>query len=257
MAAPSRVCLSTKDFRPQMPTRLPRCREPVLQPLAPGQVIRIGPTAGTGTPTRDYGIGATDLCVFMEFPTEVVQVCGDSFAGQASASAATTRRSRCGSTVVGRQPGRRPYTGVTGITSPLLAEPTPVGDSQLPAGVVQINRQNYSLVTTTKDLAPQSSRISNRTVTRSLADDSGVGAVATYTGCEAIADQRLLRPDTNDRSCRPAGSTSSPTTSIAANRRCCTGSRLQGTSATDPAGRAGRPVPTAVGTKSQPRCGVT
>ena len=56
--------------------------QPVLQPLAPGEVIRIGPTAGTGTPTGDYGIGATDLCVFMEFPTQVMQVCGDSFAGQ-------------------------------------------------------------------------------------------------------------------------------------------------------------------------------
>jgi len=29
--------------------------EPVLQPLAPGEVIRIGPDRGTGTPTRDYG----------------------------------------------------------------------------------------------------------------------------------------------------------------------------------------------------------
>ncbi|MBJ7387057.1 MAG: hypothetical protein JHC55_21490, partial [Mycolicibacterium sp.] len=34
---------------------------PALPPLAPGQVIRIGPAAGTGTPTKDYGIGATDL----------------------------------------------------------------------------------------------------------------------------------------------------------------------------------------------------
>ena len=56
--------------------------EPILGPLAPGQVVRIGPTAGTGTPTRDYGIGATDLCDFIEFPTELLQVCGDSFAGQ-------------------------------------------------------------------------------------------------------------------------------------------------------------------------------
>ena len=48
--------------------------EPVLGPLAPGEVIRIGPTAGTGTATGDYGIGATDLCVFIEFPTQVVQV---------------------------------------------------------------------------------------------------------------------------------------------------------------------------------------
>ena len=56
--------------------------EPVLPPLAPGQVLRIGPTAGTGTPTGDYGIGATDLCEFMEFPSGILQVCGDSFAGQ-------------------------------------------------------------------------------------------------------------------------------------------------------------------------------
>ncbi len=54
----------------------------MLPPLAPGQVLRIGPTAGTGTPTSDYGIGATDLCEFMEFPSGILQVCGDSFAGQ-------------------------------------------------------------------------------------------------------------------------------------------------------------------------------
>ncbi|HVQ98949.1 MAG TPA: hypothetical protein VMS16_09145, partial [Mycobacterium sp.] len=56
--------------------------QPVLPQLAPGEVIRIGPTAGTGTPTGDYGIGATDLCVFVEFPSELLQVCGDSFPGQ-------------------------------------------------------------------------------------------------------------------------------------------------------------------------------
>ena len=33
-----------------------------LPPLLPGQVLRIGPAAGTGTLTADYGIGATDLC---------------------------------------------------------------------------------------------------------------------------------------------------------------------------------------------------
>ena len=44
-------------------------------------MVRIGPVAGTGTPTRDYGIGATDPCEFMEFPTELLQICGDSFAG--------------------------------------------------------------------------------------------------------------------------------------------------------------------------------
>ena len=68
--------------RPRTPIRPRPMPEPVLPPLAPGQVMRIGPTAGTGTPTRDYGIGATDLCEFMEFPSGILQVCGDSFAGQ-------------------------------------------------------------------------------------------------------------------------------------------------------------------------------
>jgi hypothetical protein len=134
--------------------------QPVLPPLAPGEVIRIGPTAGTGTPTGDYGIGATDLCVFMEFPTQVVQVCGDSFAGQGVGFGGyySPIALRVDTSSVDDPDGVK-YTGVTGITEPLLAEPTPSGDSQLPAGVVQINRQNYLLVTTTKDLVPQSSRI--------------------------------------------------------------------------------------------------
>ena len=51
------------------------------------------------------------------------------------------------------------YDGVTGTDKPLLADPTQPGDSQLPAGVVQINRENYMMVTTAKDLRPQSSRL--------------------------------------------------------------------------------------------------
>ena len=43
------------------------------------------------------------------------------------------------------------YDGVTGIDKPLLAEPTPPDSSQLPAGVVQINRENYMMVTTVRD----------------------------------------------------------------------------------------------------------
>jgi hypothetical protein len=134
--------------------------EPVLQPLAPGEVMRIGPTAGTGTPTRDYGIGATDLCLFMEFPTEVLQVCGDSFAGQGVGFGGyySPIALRVDTSSVDDPAGVR-YTGVTGIAEPLLADPTPAAASQLPAGVVQINRQNYLLVTTTKDLVPQSSRL--------------------------------------------------------------------------------------------------
>jgi hypothetical protein len=134
--------------------------EPVLQPLAPGEVIRIGPTAGTGTPTRDYGIGATDLCAFMEFPSEVLQVCGDSFAGQGVGFGGyyAPIALRVDTSSVDDPEGVR-YSGVTGVWEPLLADPTPPGAAQLPAGVVQINRQNYLMVTTAVQLVPQNSRL--------------------------------------------------------------------------------------------------
>ena len=96
----------------------------------------------------------------MEFPDGILQVCGDSFAGQG----------------VGWGPWHSPialhvdtdsiddpsgvrYDRVTGNMSPLLAEPTPSGMSQLPAGVLQVNRENYLLVTTVKDLVPLSTRL--------------------------------------------------------------------------------------------------
>ncbi|WP_082969145.1 DUF4185 domain-containing protein [Mycobacterium kyorinense] len=134
--------------------------EPILQPLLPGEVIRIGPTAGTGTATRDYGIGATDLCEFMEFPTEVLQVCGDSFAGQGVGFGGwfTPIALRVDTSSVDDPDGVR-YTGVTGISEPLLADQPPPGSGQLPAGVVRINRDNYLLVATTKELVAQSSRL--------------------------------------------------------------------------------------------------
>ncbi|PRI15442.1 DUF4185 domain-containing protein [Mycobacterium shigaense] len=134
--------------------------QPILQPLAPGQVMRLGPTAGTGTTTKDYGIGATDLCEFLEFPTELLQVCGDSFAGQGVGFGGwySPVALHVDTASIDDPDGVR-YTGVTGITRPLLADPTPAGDSQLPAGVVEINRRNYMMVTTTKDLKPQTSRL--------------------------------------------------------------------------------------------------
>nr|WP_186246030.1 DUF4185 domain-containing protein [Mycobacterium simulans] len=134
--------------------------EPILQPLAPGQVLRIGPTAGTGTPTGDYGIGATDLCEFVEFPSQLLQVCGDSFAGQGVGFGGwySPVALHVDTESVDDPAGVR-YTGVTGVSKPLLADPTPPGDSQLPAGVVQINRRNYLMVATTKDLEPLNSRL--------------------------------------------------------------------------------------------------
>ena len=139
------------------PAPVPR---PVLGPLAPGQSIRIGPTAGTGTPTRDYGIGATDLCEFMEFPSGVLQVCGDSFAGQGVGFGGwySPIALHVDTDSIGDPTGVR-YDGVTGVLKPLLADPTPPGSSQLPAGVVAINRENYMLVTTTKSLVPATSRL--------------------------------------------------------------------------------------------------
>ena len=128
--------------------------------LRPGQVMRIGPSAGTGTPTGDYGIGATDLCEFMEFPSQVLQVCGDSFAGQAVGfggwhSPVALHVDPDSMTA----PDGIRYTGVTGVREPLLADPAPPGGSQLPAGVVSINRENYLMVATTSSLVPQSSRL--------------------------------------------------------------------------------------------------
>lgn len=133
---------------------------PVLPPLALGEVIRIGPTAGTGTATSDYGIGATDLCEFMEFPSGILQVCGDSFAGQGVGFGPyfSPVALHVDTDSIDDPAGVR-YYGVTGTDKPLLADPTPPGSSQLPAGIVEINRENYMLVTTTKNLVPATSRL--------------------------------------------------------------------------------------------------
>ena len=134
--------------------------QPVLPPLPLGATMRIGPTAGTGTPTRDYGVGATDLCEFMEFPSGLLQVCGDSFAGQGVAFGPhySPIALHVDMDSVDDATGVR-YDGVMGTDKPLLADPTPPASSQLPAGIVAINRENYMLVTTTKDLVPATSRL--------------------------------------------------------------------------------------------------
>ncbi|MUL66106.1 hypothetical protein BOO86_16645 [Mycobacterium sp. CBMA 234] len=133
---------------------------PVLMPLAPGQVMRIGPVAGTGTPTADYGIGATDLCEFMEFPSGILQVCGDSFAGPGVGFGGwyAPVALHVETDSVDSPDGLR-YRGVMGVNKPLLADPKAPGTSQLPAGVVNVNRDNYLLVSTTKNLVPESSRL--------------------------------------------------------------------------------------------------
>ena len=133
---------------------------PVLKPLLVGQVTRIGPVAGTGTPTADYGIGATDLCEFMEFPSGILQICGDSFAGQGVGFGGwyAPVALHVETDSVNSPDGLR-YRGVMGVDKPLLADAKTPGTSQLPAGVVSINRENYLLITTTRDLKPESSRL--------------------------------------------------------------------------------------------------
>jgi hypothetical protein len=134
--------------------------QPVLPALPEGAAVRIGPIAGTGTATKDYGVGATDLCEFMEFPSGLLQICGDSFAGQGVAFGPhySPIALHVDSDSVDDAAGVR-YRGVMGTDRPLLADPTPAGSSQLPAGIVSINRENYLLVTTTKDLVPATSRL--------------------------------------------------------------------------------------------------
>jgi Domain of unknown function (DUF4185) len=134
--------------------------QPVLGPLVLGQVVRIGPVAGTGTLTRDYGIGATDLCEFMEFPSGILQVCGDSFAGQGVGYGGWYAPIALHvETDTLNEPDGVRYDRVMGIDTPLLTDPRPAGMSQLPAGIVQINRTNFLLVATVRDLVPQNSRL--------------------------------------------------------------------------------------------------
>ncbi|MCK0176368.1 DUF4185 domain-containing protein [Mycolicibacterium sp. F2034L] len=169
----------------QPPAPAPR-PAPVLGPLAPGQVVRLQPVAGTGTATRDYGVGATDLCEFMEFSSGIRQVCGDSFAGQGVGFGGwySPIALHVETESIISPEGVR-YDGITGIDEPLLADVAPPGTSQLPAGVVQINRTNYLLVTNTRDLRPQTSRL--------VKADAARGGWPTVAGSErdaAYADGR-------------------------------------------------------------------
>lgn len=151
------LLLPTAIARADPPAPVP---QPVLPPLPPGAAMRIGPTAGTGTATKDYGIGATDLCEFMEFPSALLQICGDSFAGQGVAFGPhfSPIALHVDTDSVDDPTGIR-YRGVMGSDKPLLADPTPPDSSQLPAGIVTINRENYLMVTTAKDLVPATSRL--------------------------------------------------------------------------------------------------
>lgn len=230
---------------------------PILPPLAPGQVLRIGPTAGTGTPTGDYGIGATDLCEFVEFPSQLLQVCGDSFAGQGVGFGGwyAPVALHVDTESIDDPAGVR-YTGVTGVGTPLLADPTPPGDSQLPAGVVQINRRNYLMVTTTKDLQPQNSRLVRAEAAR--------GGWQTVSGSRRNAAYQDGRQTQISGYYDPVPTPDSPTgwvyivaDSFTRGEPAVLYRATRNRSPTGPAGRAGRAAPTAVGTSRRLRSGPT
>lgn len=133
---------------------------PVSPPLDPGEVVRIGPVAGTGTATAEYNLGATDLCEFMVFTGGMLQVCGDSFAGQGVGYGGwhSPVALRVDTESVPDATGVR-HSGVLGTDRPLLADAAPPGFSQLPSGVIDINGTNWLLVAVTKNLVPQSTRL--------------------------------------------------------------------------------------------------
>ena len=92
--ARSRQCVCARTADPPAP-------EPEPDPGTAGAGAGAAASARRPEPARrhgDYGIGATDLCEFMEFPSGLLQVCGDSFAGQGVGFGRGIRRSRCMST---------------------------------------------------------------------------------------------------------------------------------------------------------------
>lgn len=131
-----------------------------LPALDPGEVVRVGPVAGTGTATSDYNLGATDLCEFMVFTGGMLQICGDSFAGQGVGYGGwySPVALRVDTETVPNASGVR-HSGVLGTDRPLLEDPTPPGFSQLPSGVIDINGTNWLFIAVTKNLVPQSTRL--------------------------------------------------------------------------------------------------
>ena len=125
----------------------------------PGEVVNLGPIAGTDTPTRSLGAGATDLCEIA--PSGQVALAGDTFAGDGVGLGAWSR-----SLGLHVRPGTLNTAAIQfdrafGQGSTLYAETYPHvdGGSQLPAGTVQVFGIDYALVTRTANLVPADSRL--------------------------------------------------------------------------------------------------
>ena len=232
--------------------------EPILPPLAPGQVLRIGPTAGTGTPTRDYGIGATDLCEFMEFPSGILQVCGDSFAGQGVGFGGwySPIALHVETDSIDDPTGVR-YDGVTGDRQASARGPDTAGESQLPGGrradqPRQLHDGDHGqgsapAVVSTGESQSCAGKLADNDRVRSGMPDSRAAGKARSAGTTTRSRRRTHRP---------AGCTSWPTTSTAPAPWCCTA--LSGRHFTDRASWQGwSSVPATAGTRPRRRCGPT
>ena len=149
LAAPSRTPIRRRRFRSRSCRRWRRARCCAsVRPPEPERRQGITASAPPTYASSWSSPAASCRCAATASPARV------------SASAAGTRRSRCTS---------RPTRSTTRPGCATTASPAPTsrcwptrrqpGTSQLPAGVVQINRENYMMVTTAKDLRPQTSRL--------------------------------------------------------------------------------------------------
>jgi len=135
-----------------------RALEALRQPSR-GEVINLGPIAGTDSSTGVIGAGATDLCEIS--PSGQVALAGDTFSGNAAFdgvwSPSMGLRVRPGSLSDRRIEFERSF----GQGDTLYAESRPQvqGGSQLPAGTIQVFGIDYALVTRTVDLIPVDSRL--------------------------------------------------------------------------------------------------
>ena len=224
-----------------MPTRRRRYRSRSCSRWRPARCCASVRRPAPERPTGDYGIGATDLCEFVEFPTELLQVCGDSFAGQGVGfggwySPVALRVD----TASVDDPGGVRYTGVTGV------EQTAAGRSHAAGGLAAARRggadQPAQLPDGDHHQEPRAAELPagrRRTGTRRLADHRRDPATPRRTR----AARRRRSAATTTRSPPPIrradGCTSSPTASPAETRCCCTGPRRR-PSPTGRGGRAGR-----------------
>lgn len=126
---------------------------------APGEVINLGPIAGTGTPTGVIGAGATDLCEIA--PSGQVALAGDTFAGQGVGIGAWSPSMGLHVRPGSLNGARIEFDYSFGQSGTLYAETWPHvdGGSQLPAGTVQVFGIDYAFVTRTVSLIPSDTRL--------------------------------------------------------------------------------------------------